>query len=101
MYGTRQAAQNWQACVTQLMESNGFTQAKSSPCMFWHRTREIASMVHGDDFFSTGKEEDLRWMKEKVEKAFEIKTKIIGPEKHDEKQARVLNRTVTYTSHGI
>eukprot|EP00973_Karenia_brevis_P082020 11371124-Karenia_brevis.AAC.1 len=75
------------------MESNGFTTAKSSPCMFWHRGRDIVSMVHGDDFFTVGREEDLRWLKKIVEGAFEIKTKVIGPEGKDEKQARVLNRT--------
>ena len=37
MYGTRQAAQKWQQCVTRLMEGNGFDSAKSNPCMFWHR----------------------------------------------------------------
>ena len=71
MYGTRQAAQNWQHCMTELMEANGFTPAKSSPCMFWHRARDIACMVHGDDFFSTGRESDLKWLQKKVEEAFE------------------------------
>ena len=94
MYGTRQAAQNWQHCVTQLMESNGFTSARSSPCMFWHEARDIACMVHGDDFFSTGRDRDLRWLQKKIEAAFEIKTTVVGPESGDQKQAKVLNRTV-------
>eukprot|EP00973_Karenia_brevis_P033097 4567309-Karenia_brevis.AAC.1 len=93
MYGTRQAAQNWQSCVIKLMEKNGFIPAKSSPCMFWHRGRDITSMVHGDDFFTAGREEDLKWLKRIIEGAFEIKTKMIGPEASDDKQAKVLNRT--------
>eukprot|EP00973_Karenia_brevis_P052167 7248858-Karenia_brevis.AAC.1 len=101
MYGTRQAAQNWQHCVTQLMESNGFTPARSSPCMFWHKSKDIACMVHGDDFFSAGTDEDLKWLQRKVESAFEIKTTVIGPEEGDRKQAKVLNRTVTYKEDGI
>ena len=101
MYGTRQAAQNWQHCVTQLMESKGFMPARSSPCMFWHEARDIACMVHGDDFFSTGRDGDLRWQQKKIEAAFEIKTTIIGPEDGDQKQAKVLNRTVTYSKGGI
>eukprot|EP00973_Karenia_brevis_P017402 2386238-Karenia_brevis.AAC.1 len=44
MYGTRQAAQNWQSCVINLMERNGFVSAKSSPCMFWHRGRYVVTM---------------------------------------------------------
>ena len=90
MYGTRQAAQNWQYCVAQLMESNEFTSAKSSPCMFWHEARDIACMVHRDDFFSTGRDGDSRWLQKKIEAAFEIKTTVIGPENGDQKQAKVL-----------
>eukprot|EP00973_Karenia_brevis_P064125 8911025-Karenia_brevis.AAC.1 len=36
MYGTRQAAQNWQNCVNSLLANNGFIAARSSPCLFRH-----------------------------------------------------------------
>eukprot|EP00973_Karenia_brevis_P042751 5916416-Karenia_brevis.AAC.1 len=101
MYGTRQAAQNWQSCIINLMEKNGFTSARSSPCMFWHKGRDLVTMVHGDDFFTAGCEEDPKWLKIIVEAAFEIKTKIIGPEAKDDKQAKVLNRTGSYKDQGI
>ena len=41
------------------------------------------------------------WLNGVIQKAFETKTKVIGPGRSDEKQAKVLNRTVTYTESGI
>eukprot|EP00973_Karenia_brevis_P054149 7522920-Karenia_brevis.AAC.1 len=58
-------------------------------------------MIHGDDFISTGGDADLRWMKKILETKFEISTNIIGPGERDAKQAKVLNRTITYTTSGI
>eukprot|EP00973_Karenia_brevis_P094778 12424142-Karenia_brevis.AAC.1 len=101
MYGTRQAAQNWQNSVKKVMTKSGFAQARSSPCLFHHAERGIITMVHGDDFVSTGPGDSLTWMQGILSKEFEITTTTIGPEKEDEKQVKVLNRTITYTSEGI
>ena len=35
MYGTRDAAQNWEAAYAEFMESIGFTRGVSSSCVFW------------------------------------------------------------------
>ena len=35
-------------------------------------------MVHGDDFVTVGSKEDIQWMKEQVDKRFELKTEMIG-----------------------
>eukprot|EP00973_Karenia_brevis_P037410 5158835-Karenia_brevis.AAC.1 len=84
-----------------MLIKNGFTAARSSPCLFTHHGRGIATLIHGDDFVSTAEDENLRWMKKIIEEAFEISTTIIGPDRHDNKQAKVLNRTITYTEQGI
>eukprot|EP00973_Karenia_brevis_P081866 11349902-Karenia_brevis.AAC.1 len=101
MYGTRQAAQNWQNRVNEVLEKHGFSQAKSSPCVFHHVGRDILTMVHGDDFLSTATEANLRWLKGILDTTFEIKTKIVGPEARDEKQLKILNRIITYRDSGI
>eukprot|EP00973_Karenia_brevis_P061009 8483342-Karenia_brevis.AAC.1 len=101
MYGTRQAAQNWQKCVSQTLTKNGFNQARSSPCLFWHPVKDITTMIHGDDFVSAGTSNSLKWLKCIVEAAFEISTRVVGPEEDDEKQLKVLNRIITYTDEGI
>eukprot|EP00973_Karenia_brevis_P066489 9242322-Karenia_brevis.AAC.1 len=101
MYGTRGAAQNWQNCVNDTLVKHGFVQAKSSPCIFWHPSKNIATMVHGDDFVSTATGNALRWLESAIRKSFEITTTVIGPEREDKKQVRVLNRTITYANGGI
>ena len=40
MYGTRDAAQNWENEYSEFMESIGFWRGKESPCMFWNKRRE-------------------------------------------------------------
>eukprot|EP00973_Karenia_brevis_P000904 124530-Karenia_brevis.AAC.1 len=84
MYGTRQAAQNWQNKVSEVLGKHGFRQAKSSPCVFYNAARDISTMVHGDDFLSTATEGNLKWLEKILGKEFKIKTKIIGPESTDE-----------------
>ena len=101
MYGTRPAATNWQKCYTDLLEANGFRKAKSNSCLFCHKDRRLKTMVHGDDFVTAGSERQLTWFKGILESKFETKSKIIGPERHDDKSAKVLNRIISYTEYGI
>ena len=54
LYGTRDAAANWQKCVSEHLVSIGFKPGKSNPCVFWHPGRGIRTLVHGDDYASTG-----------------------------------------------
>ena len=54
MYGTRDAAACWEACITKVMQKLGFVQGKSSPCLFYHSKKDISVFVHGDDFVSLG-----------------------------------------------
>ena len=54
--------------------------------------------VHGDDFTSTGTEANLKWFEEGLARAFEIKTKILGPEKRHAQEVRVLNRVLSWTA---
>ncbi len=60
LYGTRDAAVNWTRTFTGHLEQIGFTVGRASPCNFHHPEKNIALTVHGDDFTSTGREEDLR-----------------------------------------
>ena len=36
MYGTRDAAQNWEHWYIEFIESIGFERGRSSPCIFYH-----------------------------------------------------------------
>ena len=59
MYGTRDAAQNWEYAYVDFMEGRDFVRGKASPCMFYHAQRNIRVVVHGDDFTVLGYDEDL------------------------------------------
>jgi hypothetical protein len=102
MYGTRDAAQNWEEEYSQFMRDIGFETGRSSPCIFNHTTRGIKAVVHGDDFTLLGHREDLDWYKKMMETKFEIKYKgRMGPREEDIKSVRILNRIVPYTKEGI
>ena len=92
MYGTRGAAQNWLEEYSNQLRSIGFKQGKATPCVFYHPERQIRTMVHGDDHVSTGMARELRWMKQQLEAKYKVKTEVLGQEKDQLKQVKVLNR---------
>ena len=101
MYGTRDAAQNWENKYSDVMINKlGFTQGKASPCHFFHIARGLRTVVHGDDFLTAGDDKELKWMKAKLEQEFDIKTKVLSGESSDEKEVTVLNRIIRWTSAG-
>jgi len=100
LYGTRDAAANFQKRVKRVMVRLGFKIGRYNPCTFWHKERKIKTIVHGDDFITKAKRGDAAWFKTKLEEKFEIKTKIVGTRPEDSKEERVLNRVVRVTSRG-
>ena len=50
VYGTRDAAQNWEYEYRGFMTKIGFRAGEASPCVFHQREREIRVVIHGDDF---------------------------------------------------
>ena len=109
LYGTRDAAMNWQEEVAKEMSRWGFKRGKYNPCVYWHPQTKLMVMVHGDDFMSVGTRAAAKAFKQKLEGRFEIKTQVVGsrggvpiasrgtttPEDLEEvSEARVLNRIV-------
>ena len=50
LYGTRDAAANWQDMVSKTMKQLGFRQGEYNPCTYYHEKRGLCTLVHGDDF---------------------------------------------------
>ena len=67
MYGTRDAARNWEEAHTDFMNEAGFQQGIASPCLFYNIDREWRVVIHGDDFTILGKEDSLNWFRKKIE----------------------------------
>ena len=102
LYGTRDAAANWQRCVAEHLVSIGFRQGLSNPCVFWHPRRGIRTLVHGDDYASTGTLEHLKWLQEELEKKFDMKTQVVGHSNSEgvQREAKILNRVIRATQDG-
>ena len=67
MYGTRDAANNWEQEYCEFLIAVGFARGKSVACSFHHATRDMCLVVHGDDFTILGYDSDLDWLKEAYE----------------------------------
>ena len=62
LYGTRDAASNWEQAYSDFLVGIGFRQGLTSPCIFRHPQRDIVTVVHGDGFTSLAQEQDLVWL---------------------------------------
>ena len=101
MYGTRDAAYNWEMEYTRVLLAAGFRQGVSTPCIFIHDERRIRVCVHGDDFFISASQRDIEWLEAIMRANFEIKDPvIIGPEPGDQKVMSVLNRRIVWSENG-
>lgn len=96
MYGTRDAAMNWQEEYSRTLIENGFIQGIAAPCVFHHETRGIRTLVHGDDYVSVGKPQQLQWMKEMLEQHYKIKTQVLGPGENEVKELKIFNRIISW-----
>ena len=74
--------------------SLGFRLRKAYPCVFAHESRDQLTLVHGDDYATSGEDKELSWMQSELEKAYEIKSAHTGPGADSE--GTVLNRTIGY-----
>ncbi len=103
MYGTRAAADGWQEEYSSfLVENLGFTQGRSSPCVFRHPERQLIVSVHGDDFTAAGAKSELDWYEDAMKEHYECTIQPrVGPGAKDAKEAVVLNRIVRWTPAGI
>ena len=100
LYGTRDAAANFQMEVRAFMLSQGFTQSKYSPQVYHHRGRDLKCLVHGDDFVTVGERRNIDWFNRRLSLRFEIKTAIIGRGPNEVKEHRVLGRILRATDDG-
>ena len=101
LYGTRDAAMHWQECVADQLAKSGFIRSKAYPSLYYHPSRKIHTIVHGDDYVSTGTKDQLQWLKKELEATFEIKTDIIGLDDAEIKtEGKILNRLIRVDANG-
>ena len=101
LYGTREAPRNWHKTYSKQFEGMGYEQGTSSPCLFFHKGKDIPAYVHGDDYAVTGTRREMKALEKEIKKTFDIKAEYLGPREYDMKEVRLLNRVIRYTDKGI
>ena len=101
LYGTRDAAQNWECELGGFLEEVGLRRGQASKCLYFEELRGISASVHGDDVSVKASREDAEWLIRKFKERYEIKTKMIGEAADLDKQLQILNRTVRWSSRGL
>ena len=70
LYGTRDAALNFQKEVRHFMKSIGFACGRYNVSTYFNKERQLKCLVHGDDFVIEGEKEDILWTKKQMGKRF-------------------------------
>jgi len=99
MYGLRTAAKDWEKEVKRVMvDVLGFQRGTSSPCLFWHKERDLRVSVHGDDFSVLGTEKEGRKFYQDLCAHWTVKSRgMLGA---DCTEIDVLNRILTIHDDG-
>ena len=116
LYGTRDAAMNWQEEVAKEMSKWGFRRGRYNPCLYYNAETGLMTLVHGDDFVSVGPRKSAEDFKKQLKARFEIKSQVIGAPGSEGgarassesggsqdpcvQEGRVLNRVVRWTPEG-
>ena len=100
LYGTRDAAKNFQQEVKKFMTSIGFKQGGYNASTYFHKKKGLKTIVHGDDFVTVGSRQDAKWMDDQLKERFEIKTVVIGSQEGESKEGKILNRVVRIKEEG-
>ena len=97
LYGTRDAAKGWQETLSSHLESIGFKRGRGHPSVFWHPEKMIKTLVHGDDYVSSGSSDSMRWLESELSKAYELQSQKLGEEGDCQLEGKVLNRILRCT----
>jgi len=80
LYGTRDAAANWEKTIRKVMENLGFVCAMGPPCNFLHAKRNLRYTVHGDNFVTLGLILELKKFAQELKSRWMIEERgIFGP----------------------
>ena len=97
LYGARTGARNWQLQLGKDLTSLGFSQARGSPCLFYHKGEGATLVVFGDDMWLLADQEALDTLKPLLHNTYTLKENgTLGPDPEDDKAVRALNRLVRY-----
>ena len=94
LYGTRDAAQNWEEELAATLSSLKLTRGSACSCV-WRghiKGEDIVATVHGDDITIGGERSAVEFLIRMISKKYVIKKQVIGEDLDLEKSGRILNR---------
>ena len=101
MYGTRDAAMNWATEYGSTLKKAGFVQGRTSPCLFFNRNKNVAIMVHGDDFVAVGDPVHLADTEAALREKYKLKTETLSNETGDAKEVTILNKELKWDEDNL
>ena len=97
MYGCRDANQQFEFKVGDVMDHLDMKRGAFSPCVFAHRANSTAAWVHGDDFVLKVQRKRVAEVVSKIGQHLLVKVRaVLGPRGDDDKQVTILNRLITW-----
>ena len=99
LYGTRDAPQIWQQEVSDALTKLGFQCSVFQPCVFVHKIRNVAVVIHVDHFSCSGQRDDLLWMYDELSKKYEMNTTLIS-QTDDHETTYIISR-LKLTQNGV
>ena len=101
LYGTRDAAQNWEYAYVDFLIEQGVASGLATPCIFY-KVRDLRIVGNGDDFAVLGSNSQLDWFRQCISHRFEVKFRgRSGPSPGNQGSIRIVNRVVQWTNDGI
>ena len=95
LYGTRDAANQWDAFFNEKIAQLGYEVGMSSPCLYRHKERLSIGWRHGDDLIFIGEEAHMNELFEEISKLMIVKKRaLLGFEAGDDHHVSILNRLV-------
>ena len=97
MYGIRDAAQSWERECARTLTGLRFLPGLAPLCVFYHPTRDVRIVLHGDGLTAPAFGVDGHWLCGLLEKSCQAKVGgILGPEASYGKSIRIFNRVATW-----
>ena len=95
LYGTRDAAQNWEEELAATLSSLKLTRGSACSCVWRGHIKEedIVSTVHGDDITIGGERSAVEFLIRMTSKKFESKKQVFGEDPDLEKSGKMLKET--------
>ena len=100
LYGTRPAAASWRDELRKELVSCSLTVGTVSRRCFHNELCSVAGTVHGGGIFVAGPRQDKAKMGATQKKRWETRDQMIGPKPDDQKELRILNRTLRFAKMG-